>query len=251
MRPLLLWAAVALLLGCQQSPMPPAVKAPLGNSASELKAQGDGLATVGDYKGAMAKYQAALNLEPDEISLHFALGVALSHLNRREETVEQFRWVVTRGSPDSPEVQVARYWLVKAGELLPEVKSPPSESGRADLERARAAFDPKGTVKGRLEWAGVDPTERLVPVDISIVGDDDSNRDIKRSRRFRLGRPYGFRDLPPGHYRLTGEASELRLLLWDQKVTVEAGRDTVFDLTNANSPVRADQLPLPRPSRGD
>ena len=249
MRRLLLGVAVVLLLGCQESPTRPPANAPSELSAFQLKAQGDGLAAVGDYEGAVAEYRAAVNLEPDEISFHFALGVALSHLNRREETAEQFRWVVTRGDPKLLEVRISRHWLVSAGELSAATRSAPSEPQEPEPGRAPADRALTGTVKGRIEWPGVDPEERVVPVDISIMGTDDSNRDVKVSRRFRLGRPYGFRDLPPGQYRLTAEASDAQLLLWDQKLTVQVAKDTVFDLTNANSPVRADQFP--RAASGD
>ncbi len=251
LRHLFLGAAVALLLACQQSPTLSPATALSGLSAGQLKAQADELAARGDYEGARAKYQAAVNHEPNDVSLRFAHGVALSRLNRREETVEQFRWVVARGTADSPEVQAARNWLVNAGELSPAVKSTSSESEQPELARPPSALGSKGTVKGRLEWPPVNPREQLVPVDISIVGDDDSNRDVKLSGRFRLGRHYGFRNLPPGHYRLTAEASEPRLLLWDQKLTVEGGKDTVLDLTNANSPIRLDQFLLPPPVSRD
>ena len=102
MRRLAIIALVALFLGCQQSPAPG--PAPVGSLTFRLKAEGDALAARGDYEGAALKYQQAANQEPEDVSIRFALGSALSHLNRREQTVEQFRFVVARGKPDSPEI---------------------------------------------------------------------------------------------------------------------------------------------------
>ena len=65
---------MVFLLGCQESPTRPPANALSELSAFQLKARGDGLAAVGDYERALAKYRAAVNLEPDEISLHFALA---------------------------------------------------------------------------------------------------------------------------------------------------------------------------------
>jgi len=56
-----------------------------------LGRQADGLAALGDYEAAVPKYRAALERDPEDFSLRFALGAALSHLGRREETAEQFQ----------------------------------------------------------------------------------------------------------------------------------------------------------------
>ena len=117
MRRLLVAAAISFLLGCQQSPSLEPAKAPLGSLTAQLKAEGDQLAARGEYEAAVVKYQAAVRQEPGEVPLWFALGSALSHLSRREETVEAFQRVVQLGRPDSQEVEVARRWLVSAGVL--------------------------------------------------------------------------------------------------------------------------------------
>ena len=207
----------------------------------QLTEEGDRLAARGKYAAAVVKYQAAVNQEPTDLSFRYALGVALSHLGRRQETVEQFRWVVSRGEPGSPEVQVARRWLAAAGELDVPVTFTPST---ASMETPN---DPAtlGTVKGLTQWTGVDPTKRLVLVQMFLTGKDDSNQHVRFSRAFKLGGPYQFANVPAGNYRLVAEAAETPL--WDQKLTVEAGRDRVLDLTNTNSSVPSDQLPVPAP----
>lgn len=139
-RHLLVCVAVALLLGCQQSAPVGPTDAPPASPAAQLKDQGEALAARGDYAGAAAKYQAAVDREPTDVSLRFALGTVLSHLNRPKDTAEQFRFVVDHGQPDSREVQTARHWLVRAGELADTVSF--SSSSADDEEPAPASSVP-------------------------------------------------------------------------------------------------------------
>ena len=50
---------------------------------------------------------------------------------------------------------------------------------------------------------------------------------------FKLGWGYDFKNLAPGTYRITAENAGTRM--WELKVSVAAGKDTVLDLTEANS----------------
>jgi tetratricopeptide (TPR) repeat protein len=229
--PLVLAALAAALLwyGCQRTPPPvPTAAGPPAPSVGQLKAEGDELLRQREYAAAVAKYESALQATPDDVSLRFALGSALSYLDRREETVQQFRWVVRHAPSHSKEAQVARQWLTNAGD----------RSGSPPVVRA-AAGEPASRVRGKTEWTGVDPRQRLVPLHVFL--EDDANRQVRFARRFRLGEPYEFRDVPPGTYRLIAKVEKTQL--WEQTVTVEAGRDTVLDLSPANSPLPVDQLP--------
>ena len=51
----------------------------------------------------------------------------------------------------------------------------------------------------------------------------------------RLGEGYRFTDALPGKYRLRAVAIDQNLELWDKTLVVEAGKDTVIDLTPADS----------------
>ena len=231
MRRLAVVFSVALFLGCQQSPAPG--PAPVGSLTVRLKAEGDALAGRGDYERAALKYQQAANQEPDDVSIRFALGSALSHLNRREETVEQFRFVVARGKPDSTEVQAARRWLVAAGEAAEAVtfapSGPPGESGAtpASPPTRPPAFDlPPGKVRGKIEARGREGRE----VNLALIGDEQWNADLAFPLTARLGQAFEFPKVPPGNYRLTAEDRETGEELWDVTVTVTAGKDVVIDL---------------------
>ena len=87
---------------------------------------------------------------------------------------------------------------------------------------------------GKLLWGGIDPHDNLVRRTVTITGEDDAKRDVTlRRANFKLGRGYDFKNVPPGTYRVVGENNGTRM--WEQKVTVAPGKDTVFDLTDANS----------------
>src|SRR2546425_10256972 len=113
----LLAVIAALVLGCQQSRPANPLAPPMGPAVRTLKEEGDQLARSRDWAGAATKYQTALNRESSNLELRLALGITLSHLDRREETIEQFRWVVNHSQPGTPEFVMARTWLVEAGEV--------------------------------------------------------------------------------------------------------------------------------------
>lgn len=218
---------LALLAGCQQAP--PSGTAPVGSMTLQLKQEGDGLAARGEYAAAADKYQAALSQEPSDLSLRFALGTTLSYLGRREDTIEQFRFVVTRGRPDSTEVQTARGWLIAAGELAESVTFAAPPNPEPEVAPPPPASIATGRVKGRTVGRGTGE------VNLALRGDDDRNREIAFPQSVKLGQPYEFAGIPPGNYRLKGEDAESGTVLWDQRVTVTAGKETVLDLTTSNS----------------
>jgi hypothetical protein len=75
--------------------------------------------------------------------------------------------------------------------------------------------------------------KRLVSIRIILTAEDPTNRDVERARRFRLGDRFGFSDLAPGRYRLAALPVDSELRLWEQTLVIEAGKETVLDLTPA------------------
>jgi tetratricopeptide (TPR) repeat protein len=197
----------------------------VGSLTVRIKAEGDALAARGDYEAAAVKYQAAANQVPEDVSIRFALGSALSHLGRRQETVEQFRFVVARGKPDSTEAQEARRWLIAAGELgetvsfAPSTQATPSASPVPSTSQAAA---PGGKLKGR---TAVRAGSREVMIVLS-----DPIRVLTFEKTVKLGEAFQFDNVPPGSYRLMVADPEIDTPLWDVEVTVTAGQETVLDL---------------------
>lgn len=206
----------------------PAGPAPILGSVQQAAA----LADLGDYEGAWGLYHEALLASPEEVSLWYALGVTLSHLNEREGAEAAFRHVVYRGNPDSEEVRVAREWLVSAGVLArPVVFSSPAETAEAAAGTA--------AVKGKATWdepgrAGPAPKARILLH--GLTGAAEGKRFIKR---VTLGQSYRFERLPAGSYRLIGSVDGQRL--WDLTVDVEEGKEVALDLSkdNGSNPIIA------------
>lgn len=219
------WVAVILVILVFRGGLTAPVQPRLAPSLPSLVQQADELAALGDYEMAAEKYRAAVEREPDDVSLRFALGTALSHVGRQEETTEQFQWVVMRGDPRAPVVQTARRWLVRAGVLAEPVAFASSTAA------ARAV--PPGKVKGKTEWKGPDLPVGSSQVSILLRGEDEPNKETAFDTSLKLGEPYEFDQVPPGTYRLTARVSETQL--WNGKVTVEPGKETVLDLTGPAS----------------
>ena len=236
MRTLVIVAVVAaLVLGCQQSRPTNPLAPPMGPAVRTLKEEGDQLARSHNWAGAATRYQTALNRESSNLELRLAFGITLSHLDRREETVEQFKWVVNHSQPGTPEFVMARTWLVEAGEL--EAVRSTSAAAATDAPSASIEATPRGGVRGMTSWPGVTPRERLVPLRITLTGEDRENRDVTLGRRFRLGEPYRLADARPGKYRLRAVAIDQNVELWDKQVVVEAGKETALDLSASDSSV--------------
>ena len=77
----------------------------------------------------------------------------------------------------------------------------------------------------------------------ALIGDEPVTQDVKRNRAFRLGDGYEFKDVPAGRYRVVAVIDGTTI--WDEKVTVETGKDTSLTLSQSTSPVPAGKLALP------
>jgi tetratricopeptide (TPR) repeat protein len=237
MRRALLLALALIALGCGQDRPPSGSAPPAKSPAVALREEGDALLAKADYAGAAVKYEAAIALLPDDVGLHYAAGTAYSYLNRKADAVREFRWVLRRGQPNSTEVQGARRWLAAAGLLAAEAEEGAREGGGA----GKAAPTRTG-IAGKIEWPGVHPGDPTVAVRIVLTGDDLTNQQFKDGRIARVGGRYTFPELAPGNYRLVGSAMRPELPLWDHRVSVERGKVTTLDLSQANSSAPPDAL---------
>jgi tetratricopeptide (TPR) repeat protein len=231
--------ALAALAACGRSPVPSAVQpaaAPAG--AAALAEEGDALAERGEYAAAAAKYREALELEPESLEFRFALGSALTHLGQREAAAAQFRWVA-RGDRSRPEVQAARRWLAQAG-------LPVDTGVAASAEAAPAAPEPAenlGVVKGRTAWPRITPDSYNLTLQILLEGDDGTTRGRRIPAQTRLGAAFQIPRVPAGVWRLMAQVGAVRL--WDERIFVLPGKETLLELTPASSPVSPDQFPVP------
>lgn len=223
------WVAVILVVlvfrggGAVQAPVerPPA-EAPVGNPIEQART----LAARGDYLEAWEFYYWALQVAPEDASLWYGLGVALSHLDERAETQKAFQYVVHRGRPDSEEVRVARRWLVMAGVLAEPVVF------TAVAEPVDVRGD-KAVLQGKAMWEGPERPRSPLRVRILLEGLNGAAEGKRFSTRVVLGQAYRFERLPAGSYRLIGGAAGYRL--WDLTLAAEDGKVTLLDLSQENS----------------
>lgn len=200
--------------------------APAGN----LREEAAMLAARGDYTAAERKYREALKAQPEDVDLRFGLGSVLSQLDRRNETAEEFRWVVKNGRPGRPEVDSARRWLADAGAATP-----------TSIASSEAAPDAStmGTVAGKITWPDLPPDKEF---GIRIVVARDADANVRKFARTKLNGTFSVAGLPEGTYKLTGLAGPTRI--WsDLPVTVTSGRQTTIDLSPANAVVSATEFP--------
>ncbi|MBI2015109.1 MAG: hypothetical protein HYS77_06175 [Candidatus Rokubacteria bacterium] len=183
----------------------------------------------------MTKYREALRATPDDLTLRFALGSALSQLDRRAETIEQFRWVVEHGGPGQAEVAMAREWLAaeRASGSAPPSRPAATAPGVPATQSQPASPAGVGSIKGKTAWPGVDPESQIVSVEIRLNGDDAATRGKSFRLHIRLGRSYVMSGLTAGAYRLMGRSAGVKV--WETRVVVGAGKDTVLDLTDSNA----------------
>jgi len=237
----LLGLGLVLASGCSR---PPTTPAPAANMVSSPREEGDLLARRGDHAGAVAKYREALGATPNDVALRFALGSALSQLDRHAETTEQFRWVVEHGAPGQPEVSMARQWLA-APQPVSGVGTPAGRQAVTESPTPGAHGQPAppgiGSIKGKTAWPSVNPDAQKVSLELRFSGDDAATTDKNYRLHIGLGRPYTMSDLPAGAYRVVGRSSGVKL--WETRVVVGAGTETMLDLTDANSVVTPKDFP--------
>jgi tetratricopeptide (TPR) repeat protein len=243
-RIVLLAAALVLGAACQQAPVshPPASQT--RSPGEQLKADGDHLLAKGDYASAVEKYRQAADLDPAAVGPRFGLGTAYSFLDKRPEAIAQFLWVLGRADAASAEYQEAHRWLARVGAL----PAPPAAADAAQSPAATSDPSMVGRLVGKTEWPGVTPQRHMVTGTMSLIGDEPVTQDVIRSRAFRLGDRYEYRDVPAGRYRVVAVIDETQV--WDEKVTVEAGKDTSLVLGQSTSPVPAGKFAPPAEKAG-
>src|SRR4030095_6365159 len=105
--------ALALILGCA-GPPPSAPSAPRNLVADAMLAfdQGEGARPADLLRLAVAQ-------DPGDPVLHYYSAIAATRLDRRDDAIREFSWILANVAPDLPEAVEARQWLIGAGVLGP------------------------------------------------------------------------------------------------------------------------------------
>ena len=220
--------ALALFLGCA-SPPPSAPSAPRNLVAEAMLAFDQR-----EWAQAAHLLRLALVQDPSDAALHYYSAVAATHLDRRDDAIHEFKWVLANLAPDLPEAIEARQWLIGAGVL-----TRPAETGAAVPDSPRGETPADSGLQGRVVWAGERPTAR---VQLFLKGAPKSpNAELQWVLRTDESGGFAFERIPPGTYMLTDKVAGERT--WRLRVRLEPGEVTSLDLGESNSARVRDDFP--------
>lgn len=221
------------LAGCQGPAAPPPPPAAVDVTADALRAF-----ERRDWVLAARLLREALVHAPSDLTLHYYLAIAASHLDLREEAIREFQWVLGRAPAGSQEAETARRWLTQAGVL--------SASAPVRTEPVPDETTGDSGLVGRVIWnepgeSPVDPRR----LQLFLIGLPDTPTAEQRYvlRTDEDGR-FHFRRIVAGPYRLTNRVAGQPV--WRLRVELETGREHALDLTPANSTRARDDFPEPR-----
>ena len=229
LRVLVTVVALALVVGCTSPP-------PQGPAPAVRDAAADALAAVerGDWASAAPLLRQALGRDPANAKLHYHLAVAASHLDLRDEAIQEFRWILANLAPELPEAQEARRWLTNAGVLARPTETAAAPSGQITEETPGDSG-----VEGQVLWADGRPTARQ---QIFLKGAPKSpNQTLQWVMRTDDNGHFAFKRIPAGTYMLTNKIAGAPT--WRLRVTLAPGQTTTLDLSEANSAKVRDDFP--------
>ncbi len=222
-----------VLLAACQSPLPPA-RSTSSDTPEVLAARA---LAAGRYTDAALLYREALGEASGKMELHYGLAVASSYLDRRDDAIREFRWVLQYGSPKAAEVDASRQWLIRAGALPPAAYT----ASPAGPEKERAAGN--ASLEGRAVFAEGGQTPQPMPrQQLFLVGQPNSptQRERYNLRTDERGN-FKFPDVVPGPYKLTDRVAGQPI--WRLRVEFKASEVKVLELTPANSTASLDEFP--------
>lgn len=217
------------MLGCASPPHPdrPSVKR---NLAAEALLAFD----QREWARAADLLRQALAENPHDASLHYYAGVTATHLERRDDAIREFTWVVANVAPDLPEAIDARRWLVESGVIARPTETAANESDPLSEEKPGDSG-----LRGQVVWAGGRSTAR---VQLFLKGAPKSpNAQLQWVLRTDENGGFEFKRIPPGTYMLTDKVAGKRT--WRLRVRLEPGEVTSLDLGESNSAGVRDDFP--------
>jgi tetratricopeptide (TPR) repeat protein len=228
-RSLAVLLGLALVLGCASPPSPERPSA-----ARDIAAEALAASARADWVHAAELLRQALQQDPARADLHYHLGLAASHLDRRDETVREFQWVLANVAPELPEAVEARRWLIEAGVLARAVGTPTAPSDRITEETPGDSG-----LQGRVVWADGRPTARE---QLFLKGAPKSpNATLQWVMRTDDSGRFEFKRIPAGTYMLTNRIAGEPT--WRLRVQLAPGETATLDLGEANSAKVRDDFP--------
>lgn len=225
--------SLAVLIGCQSPSRPSSTAAAEDSETRAVRAL-----NAGRFVEAFGLYREALGESPEKLRLHYGLGVASSQLDRRDDAIREFRWVVRYGPPKTAEVEAARQWLIRVGALESPLLAAPTPV-RADQEREAGNSSLEGRAVDVEAGLEQQPMRRM---QLFLVGQPNSPTQKERySLRTDENGSFKFPNVVPGPYKLTNRVAGQPT--WRMRVDLKPSETKVLELTRSNSTSVLDDFP--------
>lgn len=181
----------------------------------------------------------AVTRDPSSLKLHYALAIADTYVELREEAIREFQWVLSNAPAGSKEAQTARKWLNDAG-VLATVGG--TMLRPADAPAAAANAEPRAEVGGSVVWNEPDPPVKVSSLQLFLkgIGGTKTQDEYYVLRTDEAGR-FEFKNIAPGPYKLVDRV--VGKPAWRLRVELEPGRRLALDLTPDNSTRIRDDFP--------
>jgi tetratricopeptide (TPR) repeat protein len=223
---------LTLVLGCA-TPPPPDRPAATRNLVADAMMAFD----EADWSRAADLLRLALAQDPSDAALHYYSAVAATHLDRRDDAIREFRWVLENVAPDLPEAVDARRWLTEAGVLGGPAET--TKTATVAPERITEETPGDSALEGRVVWTGGRSTAR---VQLFLKGAPKSpNSELQWVFRTDDSGRFEFKRIPAGTYMLTDKVAGERT--WRLRVQLKPGEVTSLDLGESNSASVRDDFP--------
>ena len=230
-RSLAVLLGLTLVLGCASPPSPSSERPA---AARDIAAEALAASARADWVHAAELLRQALQQDPARADLHYHLALAASHLDRRDEAIREFQWVLANLAPELPEAVEARRWLIEAGVLARAVGTPTAPSDRITEETPGDSG-----LQGRVVWADGRPTARE---QLFLKGAPKSpNATLQWVMRTDDSGRFEFKRIPAGTYMLTNRIAGEPT--WRLRVQLAPGETATLDLGEANSAKVRDDFP--------
>jgi hypothetical protein len=175
--------------------------------------------------------------QPANVTLHYYLAIAATHLQLRDEAVREFQWVLTNAPAGSSESVAARDWLIAAGVL----GAAPATAAAAP-EPAPDTMGPSGSLRGHVVWNDAADPISVSRLQLFLKGlPETPTADEYYVLRTENDGQFQFRKVKAGSYKLTNRIAGKPH--WRLRVTVAVGEPMTLDLNPDNSTRTRDDFP--------
>jgi len=182
-----------------------------------------------DWVPAARLLREAIIKQPTTLRLHYALAIAASHLDLREETIHEFQWVLAN-APGTAEAGVARDWLTAAGILRAPDPATAEEQPRPPVDKEIGT----SVLTGRVVWSGGEPPIKTTRMQLFLRGIPDTpTKGIQYVLRTDEEGAFQFKKIAAGPYQLTNRIAGQPL--WRLRVEVPPDQDVTLELGPQNS----------------